>query len=73
MANHLVAVWAHCYGTPVTASTATASTATASTATTTTAPAASSAFAFGHSHYKSGVLFHDEVKLLVLGIKFCAH
>jgi hypothetical protein len=66
--NHLVAVWAHCLGTTVTAAAATAFTFATSTAA--TAPAASSVVAFGHSHLESGVLFHDEEELLAFGVEF---
>jgi hypothetical protein len=68
--NHLVAVWAHSLGALVTASVAAVATATTTiaAATTATTAAATTAISFGHSHEKSRVLLHDEVKLLALGI-----
>jgi hypothetical protein len=73
--NHLVAVWAHCLGATVTASVAanafTTATPTAATLAT-TAPTAPPGISFGHSHYGSRVLLHDEVELLALSVEFGA-
>jgi hypothetical protein len=46
--------------------------ATTTAATAAAAAAAAAAAILGNGHEEVGILFHDEIKLLAFGFKFCA-